>query len=675
MNPTSAENKTSLRNEPRWEVFVLIGVLAVGAALRVVYLRERAGQPDFRAPAADAMFHEYWARGLVTGDWTPPVGMPDPQIQKVPYLRPPGYPYFLAAVYRIAGRSPRSATLAQMLIGLGSCMLAWILGRSAFGRTAGLAAAALLATHWSFIYYEAELQEPFLLTFLMFAALTALQRWTVAGHLRWAALAGALLGAFAVTRPNGLVLILAASVWIVWVRRGSLRTVVQPTLALFGGAAALIAPVTARNLLVAGDFVLISSNGAINLYIGNNPQADGTKSDIPELQALAGRSTWGWFSYPQIARALEHELGRPLKPSQVEAYFRQRAMQFIRQNPGQFLRLTGRRALLFWGPAVVSNNKEVHFDRQNSALLRYLPGFPFLLALALLYLVTLLAGQRGLSVPSSDHQANGPARRHTMALLWLFAGLYFASFLPFLVAERFRVPVSAVLCVMAGAGLAHLLRLVNARRWRALGASTVVGVAAYGLASVPWVAYRPDKALWHAGRAAAFRRQGDVDSAIAELRAALLVAPDFLEARAEIARLLDERGQTPEALREYAIAVGAGRPTAAMYYNYAAALRRAGRLADAAAAYRRAVELAPRWPEAHVNLGATLDDLGRPDEALEHYRRALELNPNQVEALYNTALILAARGRTSEAIALLEKALRIRPDYTLARQKLQALRP
>jgi len=674
MRQTPTENRTSRAGVARWELLGLIGVLAVGATLRLAYLRERADQPDFRAPAADAMFHDYWARGLVTGNWTPPAGMPDPQIQRAPYLRPPGYPYFLAAVYGIAGPSPWAAAVAQMIVGLGSCVLGWILGRWGFGPAAGLAAAALLATHWAFLYYEEELQEPFLLVFLMLAALAALQRWTVSRRAGWAAMAGVVLGAFAVTRPNGLLLILAALAWIGHLCRRSPQNAVRPLLALGSGAAALIAPVTIRNFVVARDFVLISSNGGINLYVGNNPRADGVKSDVPELQALAGRSTWGWFSYPQIARALEHELGRPLKPSQVEAYFGRRAMQFIRQNPGQFLRLTGRRALLFWGPAVVSNNKEIHYDRQNSPLLRYLPGFPLLFTLALLLLLTLPAGRRHRAASPRDQQRSDPARR-TMALLWLFAGTYFASFLPFLVAERFRVPVSAVLCVLAGAGVAHVLRAVNARRWRAVGAWTVAGAAAYGLASVPWVAYRPDKALWHAGRAAAFRRQGDVDSAIAELRAALLVAPEFSEARAEIARLLDERGQTDEALREYAIAVKSGRLSAAMYYNYAAALHRAGRLADAAAAYRQAVELAPRWPEAHVNLGAALDDLGRPDEALEHYRRALELNPQQVEALYNAALNLLARGQTTQAVGLLEKAVQIKPDYAPARQKLQALRP
>ncbi len=42
------------------------------------------------------------------------------------------------------------------------------------------------------------------------------------------------------------------------------------------GAILAIAPVTARNWIQGRELVLISSNGGINLYLGNNPRHDET---------------------------------------------------------------------------------------------------------------------------------------------------------------------------------------------------------------------------------------------------------------------------------------------------------------------------------------------------------------------------------------------------------------
>ncbi len=90
-------------------------VLVAGMVLRGVYLSELAENPEFVAPGVDAGFHDYWARALVTGDWTPPPGEADPEIRTRPYLRPPGYPYFLALVYSVAGLeywAPRAVQMA-----------------------------------------------------------------------------------------------------------------------------------------------------------------------------------------------------------------------------------------------------------------------------------------------------------------------------------------------------------------------------------------------------------------------------------------------------------------------------------------------------------------------------------------------------------------------------------
>ena len=93
-------------------------------------------------------------------------------------------------------------------------------------------------------------------------------------------------------------------------------------------------PEVVRNAVVANDFVLISSNGAINLYIGNNEKADGTSARIPDLQELTGINKWSWFLYDRIVEGVSRHEGRPMKYSEVSAWFSRRALDHITSHPG-----------------------------------------------------------------------------------------------------------------------------------------------------------------------------------------------------------------------------------------------------------------------------------------------------------------------------------------------------
>jgi Flp pilus assembly protein TadD len=67
---------------------------------------------------------------------------------------------------------------------------------------------------------------------------------------------------------------------------------------------------------------------------------------------------------------------------------------------------------------------------------------------------------------------------------------------------------------------------------------------------------------------------------------------------------------------------------AACHNNLGAALRAAGRTAEAVESYRRAVALAPDYAMAHNNLGATLLALGEPEAALACFRSGLAIAPD-----------------------------------------------
>ncbi|MBU0717720.1 MAG: glycosyltransferase family 39 protein, partial [Planctomycetes bacterium] len=160
------------------ELKLLGGVVLVGVVLRGCYLAEISQAPDFTSPGMDAAYHDHWARGLAFGDWSLPPEYPDPQIRTTPYFRPPGYPHFLALVYALAGPSYVGPRIVQMLMGLASSVLAYVLARRLFGVSVGLLTALFMSLYWAFIYFEGELLAPGLLVLLTLLLLNVVVRWS-----------------------------------------------------------------------------------------------------------------------------------------------------------------------------------------------------------------------------------------------------------------------------------------------------------------------------------------------------------------------------------------------------------------------------------------------------------------------------------------------------------------
>jgi len=129
-----------------------------------------------------------------------------------------------------------------------------------------------------------------------------------------------------------------------------------------------------------------------------------------------------------------------------------------------------------------------------------------------------------------------------------------------------------------------------------------------------------------------FMQRGDPVAAIAQIGAALKVAPHHILA-------LNNRGNAFQQLQ---------------------------RFGDALESYDRALSVRPDYVEALINRGVTLNALKRYDEALTSYDRAITLRPDFVEAHSNRGNVLAALGRRAGALASFDRAIALRPDYAEA---------
>ncbi|HTQ05186.1 MAG TPA: tetratricopeptide repeat protein [Polyangiaceae bacterium] len=124
------------------------------------------------------------------------------------------------------------------------------------------------------------------------------------------------------------------------------------------------------------------------------------------------------------------------------------------------------------------------------------------------------------------------------------------------------------------------------------------------------------------------RLLGRLDLAAEAFGRILEIAPDFPEARLNLAVTLAEAGVYREALAllEEALARGPDGPRLRVVTAWV--LRRLN-LPDGALVHaKRALELAPESPAAHRQLADALDSIGEKAAAIAAYRRAVELEPN-----------------------------------------------
>ncbi len=159
---------------------------------------------------------------------------------------------------------------------------------------------------------------------------------------------------------------------------------------------------------------------------------------------------------------------------------------------------------------------------------------------------------------------------------------------------------------------------------------------------------------------------GQLEPAIASVRQAVLLRPDWVEARFKLGRLLEAGGELAGAAEQFseALRLQPDRVDAALHLGQV--LFGQGKLPEAEARFKAVTRSHPNAPWAHCGLGATYQSQGRLTEAIDCYRRAIELDPQFAEAHYNLGVALRQEDRLSEAIAAFQAAVAYRPTLVEA---------
>jgi tetratricopeptide (TPR) repeat protein/4-amino-4-deoxy-L-arabinose transferase-like glycosyltransferase len=714
---------------PAWGVFVL---LATAFVLKAMVLSQLRNHPLLSPDAGlDTTAYVQLARQVLDGN----VGL-GPGL----YYVSPFYIYFLAAILAVF-HSFTAVRAVQIALGTASIGLIFLMARQWFGERAAWIAAALATLTGLFTFYETLILQSSVDVFFTATALWCFLPPEGGSYLRRRAhilavgairdqipllFAGVIWGIQTLNRPNVLIAVLGvALVMIVVLRR------IRPAAMLVAGLVLGMAPVAIRNVVVTGEWTLVSSHGGLNFYIGNNADATGFYRPVAGVRpAIVGQEI-------DTRRIATEALGHPATDAEASSYFLGLGLTWMREHPIDAAALFVKKfAFTFHAVHLALPQSYAFFAYDTPGVLRWLFVGPWLLGPLGLVGAGLLL--RDLGGPGSTG-----SRRSGFVVWFSFVPMYAAAVALFFVADRYRLPLMVPLCVCAGGALSYAIDAVRQARIRTLVMPTAAFAVLLGAVNypVPWIddgrwteglrtaereviARRYDEAeRWAAwldahnpphpaagqlGVAQQLMALNEYDRALPYLTRAHQADPNEPHAAYALGQALARLGHAVEAVPLLRSGFEAGIELPNGGEDYARALLNAGdprsaaaaleriRLPDSADAeawlrlgrmameakspgvaepfFKRAAGMQPGDAATRQQYGLDLLVLDRFEDAARELGEAARLNPRDGDTLSRLAYVEAKIGRTAEARLHAQTALAINPNDPLAQQLAAMLR-
>lgn len=629
----------------RADLVALAAVFLVALAIRAAHVATVRTTPFFSLLVLDPALYDDWGWAIASGK----------SFGSGPFFQDPLYAYFLAAVYRLVGHEYLPVVTLQAMLGAAVAPLVCLAARPWLGRTAAISAGLVAALYKPAWFFDALILKTSLAVFLVALLLALLSLVTLrARHPRaWLgfAAAGAVLGLAALDRGNLLLLVPPIALWVLLdvphrerplrlAERAGDRRGLAAAAAFALGCLLVILPVTLRNRITGGEWVLTTGNAGQNFFIGNNPL-----NDTGEYQLLPFVDPNPKFEQRDFAREAARRDPRATGVGAVSRFWLDQALSWIRSDPAGWLRLMGRKLRAYWGAFEIPDNLDYYLVRERAPVLRW-PGLTFGIVAPLGLLgAALLARERGWP-----------------RLLLVLVACYSASVVAFFVLARFRMAMMPALCVLAAHAALRLggtlrdARSDAAARRRA--AALVAGLVAAGAfvnlplrtprgsaleraaraIGIPVRAETSATGRFNLGVAYAARASEAEDPgrllelAEHELRQAWAEESRYASVPVELGKVLARQGRDREAIEVYRAAAGIEPGDFRVQHALGLLHRRLGENEQAAESFTAALAIEPRHAPSAVQLGETLLALGRAQEAAAAFRQALAHSPGDERA-------------------------------------------
>lgn len=628
------------KNIPVWLVIFLTAYI-----LRFIYVLEISKQPYFTAPSMDPEYHDRWAQAIAEGNFN---------FEPGPFFRAPLYPYFLGAVYYIFGHDYFIIRIIQILLGSLTCVFTYYLGKRLFNQRVGTIAGFTAALTGIFIYFDAELLIAVILLPLALGFFLALLKALDSEKPAYWALSGLLFGLFAIARPN--ILIFSPVLLSIICRKADIkRRILRGSLVLLGILIPLT-PVTLHNIH-QGEFVLIATQGGVNFYIGNNPQADGAAAVFPGLG-----NAWRYSDAIDMA---EKETGRKMKYGEISDFYYDKALDYIFDKPDEWLKLMGRKFLLLINNIEISNNKNIYFSAKDSVALTLLLNNGFW-----------LYGSLGMIGMGMFYR-----KRYEYKLVVWFALLYGFSFMLFFITARYRLPIIPFMIIFGAAAVDWALEKIKTKNYQPLKIPTIIFILLIIITSANFLKVRKIVSPYaHLSLGNAYLKKNNLDEAEKEFLKAAEADPYYKQIYLNLGVIYYERRQYDKA-EEYFLKelyVNKGLESAFALNNIGNIRVQQGILEEAYDYYNRALAVYPNYKDGRDNLTKISHELAlikikqdSLEKARDYLMKAIELEPGVPVFRYHYGLVMGEMGDENKAMEEMRKITLQFPDFQPAKDVLK----
>ena len=580
-------------------------VFSVAFLVRFIYLLAYSRSPFFQVHIADALYHEEWARRILDGD------IFSLKMHGVLY-KPPLYPYFLAFSYLLSGTGNFVPMFLQVIMTAFSCLLLFLIGKRYFNAPAGFIGAMLYGFYFPSVYFSTEMEIPAVAIFLTLLSFYLL----IAPPRTLSLVLSAVVFGFSLLALPTNILVLPLYVFMLVKRQGSVKQGIRNAALFATLVLAMVFPCTLRNLVAGGHLTLISANGGMNLYIGNNEKYDET------VRLQPGYAFENFYDEPRRVAGVDSFADR-------DRYWYIKAFDFILKRPGKESLLLLKKVALYFADYETYRNTDIYYAKADS-IYRNIPFLPASLLLA--------AGLAGLYLALD--------RRKNLELV-AFCALQASPCLIFFVTDRYRMPSMSVWAVFAGAFVAHVTNAMRARAWRSgiapLAAAICIAIASnLNCCVVRNPDYRP-----HFNLGFIYETQTKYDWALEEYSTALALV-----------KKVEPRDSKTES---------------EIYARLGNVYMISNNLEAARMNFERAITVNPDSGPAYSYLGTLYDKKRQGAPAVAMFRKALEINPWDVVSLHNLGLFYLNNSQFDEALTQLNRVLELAPEHAGAHNDLAYL--
>ena len=579
--------------------FLVFAVLAF--ILRSIYFSQTI---KFIHPgvASDGYFYLQWAKDIARGNL----------LGRDVFYALPLYPYFLSLVYLFSAGEIFDLILIQALIGSINCGLIYILGRKLFNNQVGMIAAFIACVYSMFIFYDRMLLPTSLSISLgLVLALLLLRTRDNPSLKKWFG-AGLLLGLCTLARASFFPLVILILFWIVYeYKRDTLKHVLSYCFCFILPFFLIIGGVTLRNYLVADDAVLITAHSGINFYIGNNPEGNGLFKTPPYMRATQS-------GLIEDAKILAEQIsGKRLKPSEISNFWTRRSLSFIISHPLDYLRLLGKKIVLFWNGKEHIDDIEYYIFNEEAGLLK-LPLFNFSLIGPL--------GILGMFL-------SWPQRKRIILLYLFVFGLTLATIL-FFINARYRLIFVPYLLIFAANALWQTFQKCKNRQYKNFIFSLVLFLALYFLTNIKVTnASSSANYTFHYNKGVILCDQGQYQKAEQQFQTALKINPHDFMSYLGLGNVYYQMEEFEQAINSYQKSLAINPYFYKAHFNSGIIYKERGKKKEAEEEFKKVLRLWPQDCAAHYNLGRIYQEKGLMEAALKEYTQALEIKPGHQEIL------------------------------------------